>query len=65
MTHRMILMDSDFKEVRSIVVARRKAGMAESERTFRTGEYAGENPATGSTEFDKWEDTFERLEEID
>jgi|GEM_PF-4384320 hypothetical protein len=56
MEHRMILMDADFKTVHKIVIARRKnnAGMAESERTFRTGEYTGENPVTGST-FDESE----------
>jgi hypothetical protein len=46
----MILMDADFNVVK-VVVARRKqnAGMAESERIFRTDEDAGENPATGSS----------------
>jgi hypothetical protein len=46
----MILVDSDFNVVK-MVVARRKhnAGMAELEHTSRTGEYAGESPATGST----------------
>ncbi len=49
MTHRMILVSHDFKEVKAVVIARRKdAGMAELERSLRTGEDAGENPATGS-----------------
>ena len=39
MTHRMILVSHDFKEVKAVVIARRKAGIAQAaEHAPRKGE---------------------------
>lgn len=49
MTHRMILMSHDFKEVHKIVVARRKASIAQvEERIFRTDEVGASIASAGS-----------------
>jgi hypothetical protein len=49
MTHKMILMSHDFKEVLKIVVARRKASIAQvEERIFRTDEVGASIASAGS-----------------
>ena len=50
MTHRMILMSHDFKEVKAILIARRKASIAQvEERIFRTDEVGASIASAGST----------------
>lgn len=49
MHHEMILLSADLKTVHARLARKFNAGMAEQERLLRTEEYAGENPATGST----------------
>jgi hypothetical protein len=62
MTHKMILMDADFKTVRKMIVARRKASIAQvEERIFRTDEVGASIASAGSM----IDEPIERLAEID
>lgn len=48
MTHRMILMSHDFKEVKALVIARRKDNASEvrqDERCIRNAEVDGSSPS--------------------
>ncbi len=50
MEHEMILLDADFKWVRTRLARKFNGGMAESECPIRNGEDAGEEPAAASSE---------------
>ena len=62
MTHRMILLDADFKTIKRMIVARRKADVAQvGEHLFRTQEGGASNASIGSM----IDEPIERLAEID
>jgi hypothetical protein len=62
MTHKMILMSHDFKEVKAMVIARRKAGVSQAEVSVPRKDECGISTISACSMIDE---PIERLAEID
>ena len=67
--HKMILATADLSKIFKIVIAKRKASIAQlEERLFRTQEVGGPIPSAGSINkwiFEKWDGVLRKIAEND